>query len=92
MQPTSRSEDLQSLLLEKLTFMKADFAEIKRTTDIVAVMQERGVELKREGKDWRGLCPFHADAGHPNMNDLSLHIVWDTKYCNTSRISRVLSI
>ena len=50
-----------------MAVMKADFAEIKRTTDIVAVMQERGVELKREGKDWRGLCPFHADAGHPNL-------------------------
>ena len=38
-----------------------DFEAIKRTVDLLAVIQARGVALKREGKDWVGLCPFHAD-------------------------------
>ena len=34
---------------------------MKRAVDVVAVIQSRGVELRREGQDWLGLCPFHAD-------------------------------
>ena len=40
---------------------RVDFAAIKGAVDLVAVIESRGVELKREGKDWVGLCPFHAD-------------------------------
>ena len=41
--------------------MRPDFARIKRTTDIVAVIEAHGVALKREGNDHVGLCPFHED-------------------------------
>lgn len=47
--------------------MKADFAEIKRTTDLAAVVRGYGIELKREGRDWRGKCPFHDDNARPNL-------------------------
>jgi DNA primase catalytic core len=40
---------------------RPDFDAIKRAVDLVAVIQSRGVELRHEGKDWIGLCPFHAD-------------------------------
>jgi DNA primase catalytic core len=40
---------------------RPDFDQIKRTADLVAVIQSHGVELKREGRDWVGLCPFHED-------------------------------
>ncbi len=40
---------------------RIDFEAIKRTADLVAVIQSHGVELTREGKDWVGLCPFHDD-------------------------------
>jgi DNA primase catalytic core len=40
---------------------KVDFAAIKRAVDLVAVITAHGVELKREGQDWIGLCPFHQD-------------------------------
>lgn len=40
---------------------RPDFEQIKRTADVVAVIQSHGVELKREGRDWVGLCPFHDD-------------------------------
>jgi DNA primase len=38
-----------------------DFARIKATTDIVAVIEACGIALKREGNDFVGLCPFHED-------------------------------
>ncbi|MBA3607022.1 MAG: toprim domain-containing protein [Chthoniobacterales bacterium] len=41
--------------------MRPDFARIKQTTDIVAVIEACGVALKREGNDFVGLCPFHED-------------------------------
>lgn len=40
---------------------KTDFDAIKRTVDVVAVIEGYGVSLKKEGKDWIGLCPFHMD-------------------------------
>jgi DNA primase catalytic core len=40
---------------------RPDFDEIKRTTDLVAVIQAHGVTLKKEGRDYVGLCPFHDD-------------------------------
>ena len=42
--------------------------QIKRATDLVALVQSRGIELKRHGsKDWIGRCPFHADRDSPNF-------------------------
>jgi len=41
--------------------MNIDFAEIKKTTDLVAVVQSYGIELKKSGRDYVGLCPFHDD-------------------------------
>lgn len=42
--------------------MKPDFEAIKASTDIVAVVQSYGVQLKKVGRNHVGLCPFHADA------------------------------
>ena len=41
--------------------MRADFDQIKKTTDIVTVIQRYGIELKKQGADYVGLCPFHQD-------------------------------
>ena len=38
-----------------------DFEQIKRTVDIVRVVESCGVELKKVGADHIGLCPFHED-------------------------------
>jgi DNA primase catalytic core len=41
---------------------------VKRQTDLVALVQSRGVELKKHGaKDFIGRCPFHPDNAHPNF-------------------------
>jgi DNA primase catalytic core len=38
-----------------------ELARLKRSTDLLALVRESGVELTRHGKDWLGLCPFHED-------------------------------
>jgi DNA primase catalytic core len=38
-----------------------ELARIKRETDLLALVRESGVELRRHGKDWLGLCPLHRD-------------------------------
>ena len=47
---------------------EADIERVKRTTDLVALVQSRGIELKKHGaKDWIGRCPFHGDKETPNL-------------------------
>ncbi|MEI8387647.1 MAG: CHC2 zinc finger domain-containing protein [Verrucomicrobiota bacterium] len=41
--------------------MKPDFERIKKSTDIIRVVESYGIALKQEGKDFVGLCPFHED-------------------------------
>ena len=46
--------------------MNVDFDQIKRTTDIVRVIASYGIELRKSGRDFVGLCPFHDDH-HPSL-------------------------
>lgn len=34
---------------------------IKATADLKSLVESRGIELKKNGKGWFGLCPFHDD-------------------------------
>jgi hypothetical protein len=43
-----------------MTIEKEVIEKAKRT-DLVALVQAKGIELKKNGKSWFGLCPFHAD-------------------------------
>ncbi len=38
-----------------------DLATLKKHTDLVTVVQSRGVALSRKGNDYVGLCPFHQE-------------------------------
>jgi DNA primase len=40
---------------------------VRAAADIVAIMQEFGVPLRRSGGDWRGACPFHGGK-NPNFS------------------------
>lgn len=42
-------------------FPPAFIDELKSHGDIVQVVQERGVQLRRSGSSWKGLCPFHGE-------------------------------
>ncbi|MCL4775735.1 MAG: toprim domain-containing protein, partial [Burkholderiaceae bacterium] len=47
---------------------ESDIERVKRSTDLRALVQSRGIELKKHGsKDWIGRCPFHADQDSPNF-------------------------
>lgn len=46
---------------------ETEIDRIKKDTDLVALIQSRGVKLKQQGKNWTGLCPFHNDAKTPNL-------------------------
>ena len=37
-----------------------DVARVRDATDLVALASEH-LALKRAGKTWKGLCPFHAE-------------------------------
>ena len=44
-----------------------DIERVKRDTDLLSLIQSRGVSLTRKGKNWTGLCPFHGDRSTPNL-------------------------
>jgi DNA primase catalytic core len=46
---------------------ETEIARIKEQTDLVALIQSRGVALKSQGANWTGLCPFHDDQATPNL-------------------------
>ena len=47
---------------------ETDIDRVKRSTDLLALVRSRGVELKKHGsKDWIGRCPFHDDQSNPNF-------------------------
>ena len=64
--------------------MKPDFAEIKRTTDLVRVIESYGVELRKVGNDHVGLCPFHED------KKPSLHVTPGKGLCRVSLKTGIL--
>lgn len=41
---------------------ESELARLNRKIDLVALVRSSGVELRRHGSDWMGLCPFHDDA------------------------------
>jgi DNA primase len=44
-----------------------EITRIKEQTDLVALIQSRGVALKQQGTNWTGFCPFHEDKDNPNL-------------------------
>jgi DNA primase len=40
---------------------RATLDAIKRTADVVEVVTAQGIALRRRGRTWFGLCPFHAE-------------------------------
>jgi DNA primase catalytic core len=46
---------------------ESEIDRIKTETDLVALIQSRGIALKQQGSNWTGLCPFHDDKETPNL-------------------------
>ncbi len=53
------------LVLQENLLMNDVAQEIKNRLDIVALISEK-IRLKKSGKNWTGLCPFHQDK-HPSF-------------------------
>lgn len=46
---------------------ESEIERIKAETDLVTLIQSRGVGLNQQGSNWTGLCPFHQDKDTPNL-------------------------
>lgn len=46
----------------------SEVARVKNGTDLVRLIQSRGIELRRKGKSWQGRCPFHHDGKTPSLS------------------------
>ena len=46
---------------ERLSVMKKETAELKTRTDFKGLLTWLGLEVKKNGRGWMLLCPFHAD-------------------------------
>jgi len=46
--------------LQVVTISESEIAQVRSATDIVALISEH-VALKKSGRRWSGLCPFHAE-------------------------------
>jgi hypothetical protein len=56
---------------------------IKRETDLAAVIRSRGIELKPQGHDLLGLCPFHEDHD-PSMRVTPGKGLWRCMSCGAT--------
>ena len=63
--------------------MKPDFDAIKRTTDIVRVIEGYGIVLKKTGQDHVGLCPFHEDK-KPSLHVTASKGLWHCMACGAA--------
>jgi len=60
-----------------------EIERIKRETDLAAVIRARGVELKPQGDDLVGLCPFHPDE-NPSLHVTPRTRLWRCVSCNAT--------
>ena len=60
-----------------------EIERIKRETDLAAVIRARGVELKPQGHDLVGLCPFHEDHD-PSMRVTPGKGLWRCMSCGAT--------
>jgi len=61
---------------------ETELDQVKRQTDLVALVQSRGIELKKHGvKDFIGHCPFHDDKNKPNFIVSPAKGLWHCMAC-----------
>ena len=61
---------------------EADLDQVKRETDLLALVRSRGIELAKHGtKDFIGRCPFHDDQNKPNFIVSPAKGLWHCMAC-----------
>jgi len=56
---------------------------IKRDVDLVSLIKSRGVTLKKNGKGYKGHCPFHEDKKTPSLSVTPDVNLWQCFGCGT---------
>ena len=56
---------------------------IKRKVDIIALIESKGIILKKNGKGYFGLCPFHEDK-NPSLSVNPDSNLWQCFGCGAS--------
>ena len=62
---------------------KEKIERIKRDVDLAALVRAKGVKLKKTGKSWFGLCPFHDDH-NPSLSVNPLTNLWQCFGCGAA--------
>ncbi|MGH8018488.1 MAG: CHC2 zinc finger domain-containing protein, partial [Opitutaceae bacterium] len=60
-----------------------EIERIKRESDLAAVVRARGIELKPQGGDLIGLCPFHEDK-NPSLHVTPAKRLWRCVSCHAT--------
>ena len=60
---------------------EAEIEPLKRSVDLVALVRGSGVELRRSGGNWLGLCPWHADGAEPSLSVTQEKGLWHCFGC-----------
>ncbi len=56
---------------------------LKQTTDLVAVIKDRGVKLRKQGQQYKGCCPFHEEK-RPSFTVTPAEGLWRCFGCDRS--------
>ncbi len=56
---------------------------IKQGVDLKALVEAKGINLKKNGKNWFGLCPFHADK-NPSLSINPTKNLWQCFGCGAA--------
>ena len=57
--------------------------EVRERVDMIALVQRHGVDLKKSGRSYKGLCPFHSDKS-PSLSVNPDKGVWHCFGCGAS--------
>ncbi len=61
---------------------KEKIEAIKRDVDLVALVRSRGIALKKNGKGYKGHCPFHDDKKTPSLSVTPSKNLWQCFGCD----------
>lgn len=63
-----------------MAIAKERIEAIKHDIHLVALVQTKGIELKKNGKSYHGLCPFHDDT-NPSLSINPTKNLWQCFGC-----------
>ncbi len=63
-----------------MTIERETIEAVKRDTDLVALIKSKGISLKKNGKGYTGLCPFHNDT-NPSLSVNPTKNLWQCFGC-----------